>query len=163
MVTRKSEPMQPHELYRAGIEHGLAKKMSAVLGVGLQQVYRLGRPPEEDGSRTDLDRLELLLDLYGSHPEMRPTLRLARIYIESVFARVLDGEDASAVTGVSLARDGATVLREVSEFVATLDEPDQMDTMRALREGAEALNAIEAMLRRIIAMNAARSAVRAAS
>lgn len=155
--------MQPTDFYREAIETIGAKKVAAALGLSVPHVYRLKLPEEEGGSRTDLDRFVMLIDVMGSHPAARPLLKQMRLFIESQFARVLDGEDGSAMTGASLARDGATVLREVAEFVAALDEPDQMDMRKALREGAEALHVVEQMLRRLMAMSASRDALRAVS
>lgn len=148
----RHDTWQPCDFIQAAIDEIGAKKVAAALGVGVQHVYRLGKPEESGGSRTDLDRLVHLIDVLGSHPAARPLLKQLRLYINCQFARVLDGEQLEPLTAASVFREGGMVLKEVSEFVAELDEPGRMDTRKVLREGHEALHAVELLVQRIMAM-----------
>ena len=144
--------MQPCEFYDEANKLVGPKKVAAVHGIGVQQAYKIAQPEEAGGSRTDLDRFLLFVDMLGAYPSARPMLKRMRLYIDAQFARVLDGETVP-LTELDFVREGAVVLKEVSEFLAELDEPERMNLMKAVREGSEAAQAVEGLLRRIMAIS----------
>lgn len=146
------EAMQTHEFYAEANGTIGPKKVAAALHVTSKHVYRLGQPEEADGVRNDMDRLIALIDVLGAHPHARPLLKKMRLYLEAQFSRVLDHDHGSLpITGLDYAREGGTAMKELAEFVETLDDPERMDTRKALTEGAEACAAVERLFRRVLA------------
>lgn len=136
--------MQSHEFYQAAIDAANAKKLQKALGVSLAHAYRFAKPEEDGGSRNDLDGVEALIDLFAAYD--RSSLILLRAWIDSAFERALGGSVATAPDLTSLSRRGGAAMKELVEFIQTLD-PQELDLARVSREGAEAVNAIEALFR----------------
>lgn len=142
---------ETHELYRAAIDAIGAKKVAHALGLSLSHTYRLQRPPMDEsdgdgtGARSDVDRIEMLIDVLAAHPYARPVLHQWRLHFEAMFRRALDREEIRPVSDEALARKVGDVCREFGEFLRECGPT--LDARRVLKEGAEAIEAIERIIR----------------
>src|SRR5690606_38807911 len=98
------------------------------------------------GTRNDLDRIEMLVDVLAARPHARPVLRELHLWFDSLFRRALGREEPAPLTDVELAHRLGHVVREFGEFLETCDARD-LDPKRVLQEGSEAMDAIERLIR----------------
>ena len=101
--------------------------------------------PDGTGTRNDLDRLEILVDVLAARPAARPTLRLLRLWCDSLFARVLDADEGVAMDDVERVHRLGHTVREFGEFME--HAAGNEDPARIAREGAEAMDAIATYMR----------------
>jgi hypothetical protein len=140
-----------HELYRAAIDAIGAKKVAHALGLSLSHTYRLQRPPMDEsdgdgtGARSDADRIEMLVDVLAAHPYARPVLHRGRLHFDALFRRALDREDMRPLSAEALAAQVGGVCKEFGEFLRECGP--MLEPHRVLKEGAEAIEAIERLIR----------------
>ena len=141
--------METSDIYRHAIEAVGAKRVAHALGVSLGHTYRLQRPTMDidadgTGARSDLDRIEALVDLLASRPEGRPVLVEMRGYLTSTLDRALGAWEGGALTESRLLSLQGKACREVGEALVRCDwhrlEPDA-----ARKEIREAIAALEEM------------------
>lgn len=140
-----------NEIYAAAIEAVGAKRVANALGYSLQHTYRLARPtmdldPDGTGARSDLDRIEALVNLLAAYPDGRPVLMRMRSAYDEMFDRALGAWQPVPLTRDSLAERAGKTVKEFAEFLATCSA-DGFDGQRLQREGAEAIEAIERLMR----------------
>lgn len=144
-------PLESHEMVRQMIDAVGVRRVARALNVGTSHVYRMARHPMDDsdpegtGTRNDFDRLELLVDVLAAHPQARPTLRLMRLWFESLFARALDNDQGIALDDIERVHRLGHVVKEFGEFMEHAGPHE--DPARIAREGAEAMEAIAAYMR----------------
>jgi len=145
---------ETHELMRRIIDTVGAKVVAHALHLSLSHVYRMARhpmdadDPDGTGTRNDLDRIEMLVDVLAARPHARPVLRELHLWFDALFRRALDREEPAPLTDIELARRLGHVVREFGEFLETCDARD-LDPKRVWQEGSEALDAIERLLRAV--------------
>lgn len=126
-----------------------AKRFAAAVGRTLQTVYAWSRDPQDpeaDGSPNLFDWLEAVVDVLASRPEGRPVLVKLRAWTDALFARALGAWTPQPLTRDTMAAKTSTVLKEFGEFVGQCC-PEGFDRERLLKEGAEAVEAIERLMR----------------
>jgi len=139
-----------HELYRAAIDAIGAKKVAHALGLGLSHTYRLQRAPMDEGdadgtgARSDVDRIEMLIDVLAAHPNARPALHLWRLHFDALFARAVDRATPRPLTEEGLAAEVGRTCKEFGELLAECG-PD-LDPARVRKEGTEAIEAIKRLI-----------------
>lgn len=137
------------QIYQHAIEAVGAKRIARALGLSLGHVYRFARPTmEEDpsgtGCRSDLDRLEELVDLLAARPEGRPVLVEIRQHVRAMLDRALGAWRCEALTPEGLVALEAAALREVGEAL-TACAWEGLDRSAARKEVREAIAALEAL------------------
>lgn len=149
----RPETSDTSDLYRHAIDAVGAKRVAHALGLSLSHTYRLQRPTMDvdadgTGARSDLDRLETLVDLLAARPAGRPVLIELRGWMARLFDRAL-----GAWAEADLSEDAFTaqVGRAVQEFGEALtccraEVLHQSERRRALRkELREAIAALEGL------------------
>ncbi len=137
------------DIYQHAIEAVGAKRIAQALGLSLSHVYRLARPTmEEDpngtGARSDLDRLDTLVDLLAARPGGRPVLVEMRAYLVGMLDRALGAWGGGELThGRLLALQGEAV-KEIGEALVRCDW-ERLDRGAARREIQEAIAALETL------------------
>ena len=84
MARRNPEGADTSAIYARAIDTVGAKRVAHALGLSLSHTYRLQRPtmdvdPDGTGARSDLDRIEALVDLLAARPEGRPVHTLQEL------------------------------------------------------------------------------------
>ena len=147
--------IETHELYRLILEAAGAKRVAHALGLSVSHVYRMARHPMDDGdpdgtgTRNDLDRLELLVDVLAARPHARSTLRMLKLWFDTLFARALDGDEGIPMDDIERVHRLGQIVREFGEFMAHAGPHE--DPVRVAKEGAEAIEAISSYLRGLAA------------
>lgn len=153
--------METSDLYRDAIEAAGAKRLAHALGISLSHAYRLARPtmdvdPDGTGARSDLDRLEALVDLLASRPEGRPVLVKMRQWTDALFRRALGAWAGPALDEDTLADQVGRAVKEVGEAIsrcqrAVLECPDRRGELRKeLHEAIAELKTLDARLAAIV-------------
>lgn len=151
--------MDTSEIYRSAIDVAGAKRVAQALSLSLSHTYRLQRAamdedPEGTGARSDLDRIEALVDLLAARPAGRPVLVQMRQWFDALFDRAL-----GAWGGGQLCVDRFHALfgeatREVGEAVSRCQrEALECEELRAalrkeLQEAIAALSELDGALAR---------------
>jgi hypothetical protein len=159
---RAEEPdMDTSEIYRDAMEAAGAKRLAHALGLSLSHAYRLARPthdvdPDGTGARSDLDRLEALVDLLASRPQGRPVLVKMRQWTDALFRRALGAWAGPALDDDSLAEQVGRAVKEVGEAIArcqrvVLECPEKRAELRRdLHEAIAELKALDAALAEVV-------------
>lgn len=126
-----------------------AKRFAAAVGRTLQTVYSWCRDqhdPNADGERNLFDWFEAVVDALAARPEGRPVLIQLRSWMLTVIDRALSAWKPQQLTPDALVHETSRVLREFSDFI---DECGSEDFCRdrLAKEGAEAMEAIERLIR----------------
>ena len=125
-----------------------AKRFAAAVGRTLQTVYSWCRDPmdpEQDGSPNLFDWLEAVIDTLAARPEGRPVLIQLRCWTVGTIDRALGAWQPLPLTRDTLAIEAGESVREFGEFLRQCC-PDGFDRDRLLKEGAEAVEAIERLM-----------------
>lgn len=134
-----------HVLYKAACDAIGAKKVASALNLSLACTYRLCQPMEADGIRSDIDRIEQLVDVLAAHPRARPVVHLFRLHFESVFKRTEDYDSPLPLTDERLAQKAGTICNEVGDLLRTL-QPGYDSTVVA-KEASEVIVAVERLMK----------------
>jgi len=139
--------METSEIYRRALEAIGAKKFAHALGVSLGHAYRLARPTMDvdadgTGARSDLDRLETLIDLLAARPEGRPVLVELRSYLTGLLDGALGAWSGGELTEGRLLSLQGKACREVGEALVRCDW-NRLEPEAAKREIEEAIAALE--------------------
>lgn len=123
MARTNPEMHDTSDLYRSAIEAVGAKRIAHALGLSVSHVYRLQRPtmdvdPDGTGARTDLDRLETLVDLLAARPAGRPVLIEIRQWLDALFDRALGAWGGSELTVDRFHAQVGMVAKKVGEAIA---------------------------------------------
>lgn len=110
--------MDTNEIYSNAIKAVGAKRIAHALGLSLSHTYRLARPtmdvdPDGTGARSDLDRVELFVDLLAARPGGRVVLVQMRQWFDALFNRALGAWGGGELTEDTFR---GHVGRAVSEF-----------------------------------------------
>lgn len=123
MARTHTETTETSELYARIIAAVGAKRVAHTLGLSLSHTYRLQRPtmdadPDGTGARSDLDRIEALVDLLAARPEGRPALVELKQWFDGLFDRALGAWGGSELTVDRFHAQVGLAVREVGEAIA---------------------------------------------
>lgn len=147
-----SDQIETHQIMGHALEVAGAKRVAHTLGLSLGHTYKLARhpmdasDPEGTGVRNDLDRIEALADLLASRPGGAAVLVEMREWFDGLFERALGTRPSAGLTPERMASEASRTLTEFGQFIAEC-RPGAYDPERLVREGAEAVAAIESLMR----------------
>jgi hypothetical protein len=133
------------QVYRDFIDAIGAKKVASALNLSMAQVYKLQQPIEADGVRSDIDRLEQLVDVAAAHTDARPALIRARLHIDSFFRRALDRDTPQPLTDTRIAEKAGHICEEVGELLQCM-KPG-FDREDVSKEASEVIDAVDRLMR----------------
>lgn len=157
MARRSAEGTDTNEIYRHAIEAVGAKRLAPALGLSLSHLYRLQRPtmdaePDGTGARSDLDRVETMVDLLAARPSGRPVLVEMHGWFDALFDRALGAWGGDRLTPDRFHAQVGRAVKEVGEVIARCqDEALGCDELRRglrreIQEAVAELSALDAAL-----------------
>lgn len=136
------------QVYRDCIDAIGAKKVASALELSLARVYDLAKPIEADGGRSDIDRIEQLVDVLAAHQADR-TARVAlirmRSHLDGFFRRTVDRDVPEPLTDSRIAEIAGHICEEVGELLQTM-KPG-IDRQDATREASEVIDAVQRFMK----------------
>lgn len=143
--------IETHQLVQRIKEAVGLKRFAQAVGRSLGHVYGWTHDPHDpnsDGKANLFDWLEATVDLLASRPEGRPVLLLIRSWFNALIDRGLGAWTPQPMTRDGLAHETSRALREFSDLVDECGAED-FCRERLVKEGAEAIEAIERLMRSV--------------
>lgn len=149
--------MDTNDIYRSAIEAVGAKRIAHALGLSLSHTYRLARPtmdvdPDGTGARSDLDRIELFVDVLAARPAGRVVLVQMRQWFDALFQRALGAWGGGELTEDTFRGHVGRAVSEFGEAVSACQskalecEAARVELRRELREAIAEMEKLDAAL-----------------
>lgn len=147
--------METWQIIRLAIDETSDVAIAQGTGYDRSTIHKMGRHPADvenpdaTGVQNFLDRVEGFIHQLAVRPKGRPVLRVLRTWFNAKCDEAVGG-DTCALTAEELSQHTARICKEFGELV-TECRPGDCDTRRLVKEGAEAVEAIERLMRAAIA------------
>lgn len=143
--------IETHQLVQAIKGAVGMKRLAHAVGRTVAHVYTWTHDPADpnaEGKPNLFDWLEAVVDVLASRPEGRPVLLLIRSWFNSLIDRALGAWTPQPMTRDAVAHETSRALREFSDLVEECGA-DELCRERLVKEGAEAIEAIERLMRSV--------------